>query len=60
MIHEVIISGRPVQISIECNHPNVKDSTCPTRYGDCGNCEHCITVAKTKDILPWLETLKRA
>lgn len=59
MIHEIVIAGRPVQISIECNHPDI-ESQCPTGYGDCGSCEHCITVAKTKDILPWLETLKRA
>lgn len=38
-----------ITVDIICNHPDIKNNTCPTAKGNCAECRYCIAVLSAKD-----------
>lgn len=38
-----------ITVDFRCNHPEIKNNTCPTGHGNCADCRHCIAVLSAQD-----------
>lgn len=54
------INGQTVEFRTRCNHPGLRNNICPTGYGDCISCPHCIVTFRAMDVLPELFKLQDA
>lgn len=43
--------GSRHEFVFRCEHPDIENNQCPTGFGDCGECEHCIAYTDPKTML---------
>ena len=54
------INSQTIEFRSRCNHPGIRNNVCPTGYGDCISCPHCIVTFRAMDVLPELFKLQDA
>lgn len=48
-MHYTKLNGKAVAFSCCCNHSDLENNTCPTRKGNCEECEFCIVELNAED-----------
>lgn len=48
-MHQITINNKKITVDFQCNHPKIKNNTCPTGSGDCAHCDHCIATMSAPD-----------
>lgn len=47
--------GSRHEFVFRCEHPDIENNQCPTRFGDCENCRHGVARMQIKDAMRLLD-----
>lgn len=58
MTHNWKVNNIKFCASVTCTHPDLRDNTCPTRFGKCAECTYCKISIEAPKFFSVLDSLR--